>query len=255
MLTKFLTSRERILVKAFAALGIFFILLMLVGFLILGIAGFQRAVASLKSLASPFLTLFISELDDGSKVAEKIKTGEKENQAEIKSDEKPPAESLPLTTLKPAPQPPAARVVETPGEEKTFIYERGPETIELKNGLDLAVKIIDRGVINESAKELTATTSVKRGERAGVIFEISNLGNVKSGAWRFRAELPTSNGPFESENQTALAPAERIRFTIGFGELISAGENSVTFKVFIKEGPEDIFSGNNLASTTLNRAY
>jgi len=67
--------------------------------------------------------------------------------------------------------------------------------------------------------------------------------------------LMDKNGDFIATSSVSLAPGDRIRFTIGFGELSNAGANGAAITV----DPEDLISdsnrANNAASTTLIRAY
>lgn len=93
-------------------------------------------------------------------------------------------------------------------------------SISVPNGrVDLKVRIIDTGIIDAN-NTFVATSTIKFNEQGAVRFSITNIGTKTSDNWTFNAVLPTfPMHIFHSENQRALAPGDRIDFTLGFNQL------------------------------------
>lgn len=118
---------------------------------------------------------------------------------------------------------------------------------------DLVIRIVQVGILNETTGELTATTSLRRTERAGLTFEVENAGRAASAAWRFRASLPTEGGDYTSPPQPGLAAGERVRFTLGFGMLVRPGENVLVITVDPRNELADANRANDSARAVLVR--
>lgn len=150
------------------------------------------------------------------------------------------------------PQAPKVPPAQTPGPKKITTYPGG--IIRPGGHPDLAISIIQTGLMDKNG-DFIATSSVPKDFEAAILFEVRNIGDASSGGWKFFANLPVTEGNFTSEPEPSLAPGDRIRFTIGFGELLNAGSNKATIII----DPEDLISdsnrANNSASTTLLRAY
>lgn len=145
-----------------------------------------------------------------------------------------------------------------PGPARTTTYTATSTTgpTILPGGVpDLAVQIIESGIITE-AGIFQSATSTGRGEQTGVVFEVKNMGTAVAGPWRFSAELPTTPGNFTSEIQEPLTPEEKIRYTIGFRLLRNEGPNFV--RIIVDPSGTvigDRERGNNSAATTVIRNY
>lgn len=68
--------------------------------------------------------------------------------------------------------------------------------------------------------------------RAGLRFEVKNIGTKRSDTWTYRIELP--EGVYESDIQLPLEPNERALFTIGF-DISDSTKNSVVLKGSVTE--------------------
>ena len=237
---------KRFLIKALAVIGFMFVVLILLTILGFGIVGLARTLPSFKtktaSLTNIFSGVFVLKEEPGPAPP-----------AASSSPEKPPMAPEPEIPKKNSPPNPSKPLVVKPGQEKTNLYSPPPAP----SGLDLALKIIDRGIINETTREFTSTSTVLAGERAATVFEVINIGGTGSGNWQFKTSLPVPEpeNNFISEIQAGLKPLERVRFTIGFGELKDRRENTATFSLIINDGPADVNLTNNTASTTLIRGY
>ena len=85
------------------------------------------------------------------------------------------------------------------------------------NGPDLNVQVLAFGILDPSTGTLTPQSQVQPGQRVGVRFEVSNLGNTATGQWTFRATLSgVSASTYYSQFQPSLAPGERNTFIVGF---------------------------------------
>ena len=120
---------------------------------------------------------------------------------------------------------------------------------------DLAVAIVATGIINEVNGEFRNATTVSRGEQAGILFDVMNIGTATSARWYFGADLPTFGGAYISPEQSALKPGERARFTIGFRELYRAGENTAVITVDPRNAIPDRDRSNDHGRATLIRGY
>ena len=92
--------------------------------------------------------------------------------------------------------------------------------ISNQNGqVDLIVRIIDTGVIDAN-NVFTPTSSFKVTDQGAIRFSVTNIGSKTSDNWTFNAVLPTfPMHIFHSTSQNALAPGDRIDFTLGFNQL------------------------------------
>ncbi len=84
---------------------------------------------------------------------------------------------------------------------------------------DLSVTIMATGVVDKSSNTLTPKALVGQNDRAGIRFEVKNIGTKASGAWTFIVDLPLSTGTYvfrPKEQQASLNPNERTEYTLGF---------------------------------------
>lgn len=138
---------------------------------------------------------------------------------------------------------------EAPQSETTVIGGSARAPIRLFGLPDLSVRILEIGTINRSTGDFVATSTVVRGEKAAVRFEIVNIGTNVSGLWNFHAVLPTTSIPDYEPNelQASLNPGERILYTISFDRLKHATEGLFTIEI----DPDSIL---NEITRTNNRA-
>ena len=118
----------------------------------------------------------------------------------------------------------------------------------------MSVSVNATGRIDDSTGEFQPAATVTRVQQAGVVFEVTNIGTAVSDPWRFSANLPTFAGVFTSDPQLALAPGERIRFTIGFRYLTQSGPNAVVFTLDPGNAIKDSNRANDVATTTVIRS-
>lgn len=118
---------------------------------------------------------------------------------------------------------------------------------------DLAVIILEFGTIDKNTGDFVATSTVVRGNKAVVRFEISNVGTNVSGLWNFRAILPTTSVlEYEpNELQSSLSPGERILYTISFDRLAHATEGLFTIEIDPDSLLNEITRTNNKAEITI----
>lgn len=119
------------------------------------------------------------------------------------------APAAPAKPATPEPKKPAP-----PTNTTTYI----PSTrVSNPNGYsDLAVSILSTGVISPSG--VYTPGAVRLGQRAGVQFQITNLGDktVPAG-WNFNAMLPLPTPyTYNSSSQSELAPGASVVYTLGF---------------------------------------
>ncbi|MEX0651847.1 MAG: hypothetical protein WD509_00145 [Candidatus Paceibacterota bacterium] len=109
----------------------------------------------------------------------------------------------------------------TAGEKtKQVLPVSSAHTVSNPNGhVDLAVRIIGVGTIDAN-DIFTKTSSLKVTDSGAVRFSVINTGSKTSDNWTFNVVLPTfPMHIFHSTNQKALAPGDRIDFTLGFDQL------------------------------------
>jgi len=115
-----------------------------------------------------------------------------------------------------------------PGSNSVYEIINDPTTpISLASDLvDFTANIDSIGIINSEGQFIASSTPNTKNKIA-VKFTIKNIGNKKSDNWYFNAVLPTSPYHiFSSKSQQALAPGEKIEFTMGF-DRPKIGENQL----------------------------
>lgn len=122
---------------------------------------------------------------------------------------------------------------------------------------DLKLEIVGIGILATSSNTFVSQTSVGRGEKAAIVFDVKNIGDNVSGEWTFKAQLPVPNGgDFLSETQPSILPGNGVQFTLGFENLNNPGANTVTILVDpeakIVRDPNRL---NNSVSLTVTRNY
>jgi len=146
----------------------------------------------------------------------------------------------------------------TPGTktEETNLFFTGtsttPKTSNPNGKPDLKVTILAVGSVDRSTNEFTATSSIRAIERAGVKFEVVNIGTKQSGSWLFSAVLPTSPAHiYQSKSQPNLYPGDRIEFTLGFDAIRDLGDNVVIVNADNIGSLQELSETNNIAQATI----
>ncbi len=143
----------------------------------------------------------------------------------------------------------------TPGQEKTSVKLVGGIVPTGGGAANLAVQIINVGIINEATGVFSHATSVNANQRAGIVFDVMNIGGVASQQWKFRAALPAAGGDYLSDAQDPIAAGAKIRYTIGFKDLTKTGENVAAITIDPPNQISDADRTNNTATTTIVRNY
>lgn len=120
-------------------------------------------------------------------------------------------------------------VTTTPGEGSNSVYEivNDPSIPSNSNGLVDFTATIDTIGILDANGQFVASSTPNSNSKVAVKFTIKNIGDKKSDNWYFNAVLPTSPFHiFSSKSQQALAPGEKIEFTMGF-DRPKIGENQL----------------------------
>lgn len=177
----------------------------------------------------------------------------------------PAAAVIPETAKSTTPQPNHATPPKSPPPPSTVKLIPGPATVReyelpvpgpriLPNGVpDLSIQIVSIGVISDATGEFSVATSVPPTGQTGIVFDVANVGTAVSERWYFTANLPVLGGLFASEPQPPLAPGERIRFTIGFRNLLNRGENRAVFTVDPQNALRDANRANDSATAVIIR--
>jgi len=109
----------------------------------------------------------------------------------------------------------------TAGERTDEVFPiSDSRSISNSNGrVDLKATIISTGIVDVN-NVFTQTSSIGATEQGVIRFSVTNIGSKTSDNWTFNAVLPTfPMYIFHSTNQKALAPGDRIDFTLGFDQL------------------------------------
>jgi hypothetical protein len=120
--------------------------------------------------------------------------------------------------------------------------------------VDLKATIIGTGTVDIDGI-FSPTSSINVYEQGAIRFSVTNVGSKTSDNWTFNAVLPTyPMHIFHSKSQKALAPGDRIDFTLGFDQLNgSLTEGVITINV---DPTQSIFNevtrDNNVAQVTFD---
>lgn len=172
--------------------------------------------------------------------------------SEIKPEVKP--EIKPVI----APVKPAVKIPITAGQKTETFQLINPSTPVKDIGKpmgkpDLAVKILEIGVIDKITNLWLATTSLRSIDRIAVRFLVENLGTKETGSWYFNAVLPTYPSYIYSANsQVSLLPGERIEFTLGFDSVEKKDGNIVVINVDPANSIFEVSEENNIAKITID---
>jgi hypothetical protein len=145
----------------------------------------------------------------------------------------------------------------TAGQQTTKVYPTtNYNTVVASNPYgkaDLAVTILSYGTLDKSTNAYTATsTAVNRSNRIAVRFEVANRGDKTSPTWMFNGYLPTFPAQtFNSDQQSALNPGDKIEFTIGFDQMQDSATSIVKIEVDPANNVTESDKTNNTASISI----
>lgn len=148
-------------------------------------------------------------------------------------------------------------VPRTPGKETTTIDVISPGVSPSDpNGVpDLAARFIELGVVDKDTGLFTASSTPSKsaiGKRVAARFAVENLGTKTSPQWTFNAVLPTfPSHIFSSPVQQALAPGDRIEFTLGFDSFEEDNEGILIVNVDPTDSINEPNKDNNIAKYTI----
>lgn len=114
---------------------------------------------------------------------------------------------------------------------------------------DLSVRLIATGYLRSAnTSSFVSDNEVPEGERPAVKFRVTNIGTNNSGAWNFKAKLPTTSSyTYESKNQASLAPNQYVDFTLGF-DRPKDGEQTITITIDSEDDVNESNERNNTLS-------
>jgi hypothetical protein len=161
---------------------------------------------------------------------------------------KPAATSTPST-----PKPATTTPVKTPAQPSAYTGTvKSAHRVSNPNGTaDLYVAIIATGYLNDNAVFVRSQT-VRSDMRAAVKFIVTNVGDKNSGSWNFTASLPSRTNPtYTAINRPNLGPDDSIEYVLGFENLNSAYENTVTITVDPQNYVPETTDVNNTASAKI----
>lgn len=173
----------------------------------------------------------------------------------------------PEATPTPAPKAGRTATTLTPGERKVSVYEFSAGTTTtattttivppgaIPNGTaDLAVSVIATGTVDASGNAFAPTAQIRQGERAAIVFDVTNRGKGTSAPWNFVINLPTLEPYlFRSGTEAPLLSGEKIRFTIGFSD-IRSGTTTAVITIDPDNALTDANRDNDHASAVFYRA-
>lgn len=158
--------------------------------------------------------------------------------------------AAPLHSAPPLPRPQPV-VVEGPTTRSVFSGTGFSPPIDPQGIPDLTMAVVAVGAIDGATGAFSATSSVRRVDQIGIVFEVTNVGTALSSPWHFTAILPTVGGGFTAPIQLPLAPGDRVRFTIGFRSPNQAGANAAVFTIDPANALRDANRANDVATATV----
>ena len=112
-----------------------------------------------------------------------------------------------------------------------------PIVVPLYSGpADLVVEIAQTGVLAEVRGEDTffPVSPIPSNKVAAVTFTVTNRGGLDSGAWIFKAELPTEGDrdySYTSPVQTSLSSGMQVEYTLGFDEIVESSKGTIKITI------------------------
>lgn len=148
-------------------------------------------------------------------------------------------------------------VPRTPGKETTTIdiISPGVSPSDPNGVADLSARFIELGVVDKDTGVFTASSTPSKsaiGKRVATRFAVENLGTKTSPQWTFNAVLPTfPSHIYSSPVQQALAPGDRIEFTLGFDSFEEDNEGILIINVDPTGSINERNKDNNLLRQTV----
>lgn len=151
---------------------------------------------------------------------------------------------------------PTGNHAETPvtdiGPQTSSSYPIGGNTSAPSGQTDLAVRILEIGIMDKLTGAFIATSTIGINDRAAVRFEIKNVGGRETGQWYFNAVLPTyPSHIFSSDIQQSLLPGARTEYTLGFDSITPTEPRIFTVNADPAGSIGEASETNNIASTTI----
>lgn len=169
-----------------------------------------------------------------------------------------PAVATTTTPVQTPTTPTTRPVTAGPSTSHTYPLNGSGAVVSNPNGsVDLVARVIDVGVINKTTGAFTPTPapSLKAlGDqyRIGVRFAIENNGTKTSPQFDFNAVLPTlPSYIFSSPMQQALAPGDRIEFTLGFDSFDNSSAHVFTVNADPSGRINEANKANNIVHYTI----
>jgi hypothetical protein len=161
--------------------------------------------------------------------------------------------STPLTaTTSASTQSKAAATTPTPGAKTNTTHQISGAT-SFYGLSDLAVNITEVGYLTTASSDsFIASSTVSVNNHPAVKFTIRNIGTNKTGAWSFRATVPTRpTYVYQSKPQQSLAPGERIDYTLSFDRANIGADQIISITVNFDRAVTESDLGNDNASATV----
>lgn len=144
----------------------------------------------------------------------------------------------------------------TPGSPTVKVYPVSSPARVVPGGVpDLAISVVDTGIIRASNGEFAPASSTPPNTPTGIVFEVTNLGTAVSAKWNFVANLPIYDGYFVSDLQEPIAPGDKVRFTLGFSNLKNRGANTAVLTIDPQNELRDANRENDHAAAKIIRDY
>jgi hypothetical protein len=146
------------------------------------------------------------------------------------------------------------QIATTAGTETNGVYQIGGTATPVLSGLpDLIVNINATGYLaTSSANSFIADSTVPAGVRPAVSFTIKNIGTNASGAWRFKASIPTQTVYiYESQPQQSLNPGDSIDYVLGFDQPNAGTSETVSITANFDNAIQESNTNNNSASAEM----
>lgn len=128
-----------------------------------------------------------------------------------------------------------------------------PRSSDPNGYVDLSIEIIRVGALEGNSNRFSRNdATLDRDRRGGVMFVIRNLGTKTSEQWSFEAELPTRPSfTFRRNAEQALAPGDRIEYTLGFDRLVSRDTGEIVISIDPRNTIDESNENNNKAAITV----
>ncbi len=137
------------------------------------------------------------------------------------------------------------------GKRTSGTYQINGTTTQTLYGLpDFTTQIIAAGYMTSTSTDsFVATTTIPHGARVAVKFSIRNDGTNKTGAWTFRASIPTElNYIFNSPVQQSLNPGDHISYILGFNQAKAGSNQTISITANATHSVAESNENNNSAS-------